>query len=115
MTRDMPEVFVGDRGSGKTTWLIEKMVEDPNLIYVAPTMQQCEMARQMLEKKLGHSVDRKRFWRMGLEASIDFAHRSGHDFVVDEAGHVEKVWLYRPTAMAMTGVPVTADAKAAAQ
>ena len=70
-----------ERGGGKTTKLVEMMLADPSLVYLAPTQAQADLALRMA-RQTQSDTSRKRFQRADA-----FAQRQGETpitVVVDE-------------------------------
>lgn len=100
------EVMVTGPGGGKTTWLVKKMVDDPTLVLIAPTMNQAEVARQLSRQFVEGGLPRDRFIRpFDNTSSADRALHQGKRFVIDEALHVSSLWHYNPVAITITGIP----------
>lgn len=94
----MTKVISLQHGEGKTTQLVHRMADNPNMLFVAPTATQAEIGR-MVARKEGLSIDRKRFVSAGHLLSLKMEHRlDDKELLIDEASSVLHEFLGAPVA-----------------
>ena len=73
------------RAGGKSTTLARMMVDNPNLVYVAPTVQQAQLIGWETARKIDPEISKDRFISV---AQLERYRGTNVEFIVDEADGV---------------------------
>lgn len=97
------------KGAGKTSALIELMVANPHLVYVATTMKQADEVRKRMNKEFDHKFARWRFQSAATMINRPFLGYDGPplEFAVDELDSVLSALLNGNVTNATTSAPIT--------